>query len=211
MLRRSSVLCLATFPALVAPAAAQDFLRSSAVTIPAGHVELAASPTLLFGRDGGPDRLGGSGRLGYGISSSFDAALEASVFQDFSLIGVDAAFRVPIEPIGMLVSLGAHKALIDDARDTTAFDVACLVSGRVGRRLDLSGGVSASFESLDGTSDQGFTRVYLGPGVRYRVSRDLDVHAQVGIGVNRHSPSYVSVGVSAYVPATDSASRRERR
>jgi hypothetical protein len=208
---RVSSFALLSLVALVAPAGAQNFLRSSTATVPSGHFGIEANPTWLLGRDGGPDRFGGAARLGYGISDSFDAAGKLGVFGGFTLVGLDAGFWFLRSPIDMQVSVGAHKALIDDARDTSAFDVAWLAMGRVNRRLDLSGGVTASFESIDGTTDSGFTRVYVGPGLRYRVSRSVDFQTQVGIGLNRHSPSYLSVGFATYLPVTDAASRRERR
>jgi hypothetical protein len=111
----------------------------------------------------------------------------------------------------MSVRAGGHKALIDSARDTSAFDLSWLAAGRIADRLDLSGGVTASFESIDGTPDSGFTRVYLGPGLRYRLSRRVDLETQVGIGLNHDSPSYFTIGIAGYLPVTDAASSRERR
>jgi hypothetical protein len=195
--------------ALVAPAAAQNFLPASAETPPAGNLELSAYPTMLFGRHNGPDRLGGAGRLGYGITNSLDIAGKLGVFSGFTLAGLDAELSFLRGPIDMSAAVGAHKALVHDADNSTALDLTWLATAPITRDLALSGGATVSFESLDNVPHSGFTRVYLGPGLRYRLSSRLDLRAQAGIGVNHDSPSYVTVGIAARLPVSESARRRD--
>ncbi len=202
MFKQMRVVTLASVPllALVAPAGAQNFLQTSAETVPSGDLEIAAYPTELCGRAGGPNRYGGAGRVGYGITDSIDVAGKVGVFNGFTLVGLDGEYWFLHGPVNMSFTLGAHKALIQDARNSTALDLAWLGTAPVTRRLALSGGVTVSFESLDGAANSGFKRIYIGPGLRYRLSQRVDFVTQVGIGVNGHNPSYLTTGFAMYVP-----------
>jgi hypothetical protein len=105
--------------------------------------------------------------------------------------------------------VGAHKALVTNAADSTAVDLSMLMGGRVSPGLRLSGGVSVSFESLDHVSNSGFTRAWAVPGVEYRINRNLDLVAEGGVGLNHNSPHYFTVGFAVFLPTSDAA--RERR
>ena len=70
--------------------------------------------------------------------------------------------------------------------------------------------MSVSFESLDDTRrSTDFRRVYLLPGVEYRINRNMDLVAEFGAGLNHDSPHYVTVGFAFYPPTSEAA--RERR
>src|SRR5215468_8348213 len=157
---------------LTVPARAQTFVMRSADTITQGDLRFSAFPVGLFGRNGGPDRWGGAATLGYGITDRVD------------LTG----------------RLGAHKALVTGAPDSTAVDVSMLMGGRVSPSLRVSGGVTVSFESLDDQRrSTNFRRVYLLPGFEYRINRNLDLIAEFGAGLNHDSPHYLTVGFAVYV------------
>jgi hypothetical protein len=207
----SALLALAGF---VSAAGAQDFMNSYPRTIPQGNFELTAHPTLLVGRDNGPDRWGVAGRFGYGVTNSLDLVAKGGAFDDFGLLGFAANYWVlKGGGLDLAVNAGAHKALIENANDTTALDLGLQLGGRVGERLDLSGGLSASFESIDDAPeglDSDFTRLYVGPGVRYRVTRSLDLLGQAGIGLTDDSPHYFSLGFAAYFPTSGGARREDR-
>jgi hypothetical protein len=213
MFRRLHVTVVAavSFGALAVPAGAQNFLKSSAETIPSGDFAFTAEPAGLFGTNGGPDRWGGAARLGYGFTDSFDVEAKAAVFDGFSLVGLDTDFWALKGPVNMSVGLGAHKALVDEGGDSTAVDAAWRVSGRLTRRLELGGGLSVSFESLDHVPNSGFTRVYLVPGLRYRISSRVDFTTAFGAGLNNSSPSYLTTGFAVYLPTSWSAHGAERR
>jgi hypothetical protein len=207
----SALLALAGF---ASAASAQDFMNSYPRTIPQGNFELTAHPTLLVGRDEGPDRWGAAGRLGYGITQSLDLVAKGGAFDDFGLLGFAANYWVlKGGELDLAVSAGAHKALIDSANDTTALDLGLQLGGRVGDRLDLSGGLNASFESIDDAPegmDSDFTRLYVGPGVRYRLTRNMDLLGQVGIGLTDDSPHYFTLGFAAYFPTSGGTQREDR-
>ena len=87
---------------------------------------------------------------------------------------------------------------MDDGFDSKALDLAGLLSGRVADKLELYGGVSVSFESLDDVPDSDFTRLYAVPGLEYKVSEQLDLVAEFGVGLNDDSPNYIAFGLAFY-------------
>ena len=66
-------------------------------------------------------------------------------------------------------------------------------------KLELYGGLNLSFESLDDVPDSNFTRAYVVPGIEYRINHQLDLLAEVGVGLNDDSPNYVSFGLALYI------------
>ena len=66
-------------------------------------------------------------------------------------------------------------------------------------RLELYVGGSLSFESLDDVDDSSFERIYLAPGLEYRLGKDIDLLAEFGIGLNDDSPNYFSFGAAYYI------------
>jgi len=213
MFRRLHAVVVASvsFGALAVPARAQYFRRPWSATIPLGDFSFTADPTGLFGKNGSPDRWGGAARLGYGITDSLDVEAKGAVFDGFSLVGLDTNFWFFKGPINMSVGLGGHKALVQSGDDSTALDTAWRVSGRLTPRLEVGGGVSASFESLDHVANSGFTRVYVVPGFRYRISSRVDVTAAFGAGLNNNSPNYLTTGFAVYLPTSRSGHGTEWR
>jgi len=180
------------------PAHSQNFLMNSAETINKGNFKIAAFPTVLFGEGAADDSWGVGTRLGYGFTNNFDVEAKLGFFDSFNFYGIDGELWVIKGPVDVSLALGGHFTDQDGGSDSKAIDVAGIVSGNVASKLELYGGVSLSFESLD-DSDRDFTRTYLVPGFEYKVSDSLDVDGEVGIGLGDDSPSYVAVGLSFYV------------
>lgn len=195
---------------LIAPAQAQNFQNGSAETIWQGNLRLTGSPVWLFGKDGGPNRTGGAFRLGYGLTDAFDVEAKTGFFDGFTLIGGDAHYRFLTGRTSMAFTAGGHQALVRDAPNSTALDLAAQVSRRVRPRLEIYGGPAFSYETVNGVADSGFTRWYVVPGVRWGFADRLDLLVEGGVGLNHNSPSYVTVGIAAYMPVSDGAQRSRR-
>lgn len=191
---------LISLGALIAAAQAQDFVPSTTRTVPAGDFRLSGYPVQLFGRNGGPDRLGGGWRLGYGISDDFDVQANAAFFDRFSLLGIDSSFRIERGLFDLSLVLGGHRALIRSANDSTSLDGAWLVGAHVLPRLRLVAGMSASREWIDHARNSGFNRVYVVPGLDLRLTDRIAFVSQAGLGLNDNSPGYVTAGFSLYLP-----------
>jgi len=195
---------------LVAPAQAQNFQNGSAETIWHGNLRLTGSPVWLFGTEGGPDRTGGAFRLGYGITNAFDVEAKTGFFDGFTLVGGDAHYRFLTGRTSMALSAGGHQALVSDAPNSTALDLAAQVSRRIRPRLELYGGPAFSYETLNGVTDSGFTRWYVVPGIRWGFADRLDLLVEGGVGLNDNSPSYFTVGIAAYMPVSSGAQGHRR-
>jgi len=181
------------------PARAQNFLMNSAETINQGNFKIAAFPTLMLGEGDADNQWGVSTRFGYGLTDSFDVEGKVSFFDGFKLYGVDAEVWLLRGTADLSVAAGFHKASVDSGTDSTAFDASALVSGHMTPRLELYGGLSVSFESLKNVNDSNFTRVYVVPGLEYKVSDEIDLLAEFGVGLNDDSPNYVSFGLAVYI------------
>ena len=119
-------------------------------------------------------------------------------FDGLTLYGLDAELWLVKGDVDFSVQLGGHGASVDNGNDSKALDLSAIVSGNVADRLELYGGASLSFESLDDVPDSGFTRAYLVPGLEYKLSEQLDLVAEFGIGLNDDSPHYLGFGLAFY-------------
>jgi hypothetical protein len=180
-------------------AQAQNFLMNSAETINEGNFKVAAFPTVLLGEDGAENEWGLATRLGYGFTDNFDVEAKLAFFDGLKLYGGDAELWLVKGKTDVSVSLGGHKADFDGDFDHTAIDTGLLVSRSVAPKLELYGGLSLSFESIDNVDDSRFTRAYLVPGLEYKLGQDLDLVAEIGLGINDDSPNYVSAGLALYL------------
>ncbi len=190
-----ALLCGAMAPA---PAAAQNFRMNSAETINKGNLKIALFPVVLFGEDDAESEWGVGTRFGYGFTDSFDLEGKLAFFDGFKLYGLDGEYWLVKGDVDVSIQLGGHWASVDDGFDSKALDLSGLVSGNVAEKLELSGGLSASFESLDDVDDSSFTRLYLVPGLEYKVSDQLDLVAEFGLGLNDDSPNYLGFGLAFY-------------
>jgi len=200
----AAILCLC----LALPAAAQGIgILQSAETIDPGIVKLMAAPLLVFGKDGAEDEFGVGARVAYGFARHFDAAAKLGLFENSTYLGADGEYwlmRGREEDTGVDVALmgGLHYIFgRNDRPDVFGIDLTPYVSGHVSPKLELCGGLAASFEWLQDAPaglDDSFTRIHLVPGVEYRLADDIDLVAEFGIGLNDNSSNYLGAGVAFY-------------
>lgn len=183
------------------PAAAQNFLMNSAETINEGNFKIAAFPTVIFAEGEGEDAWGLATRLGYGFTDRFDVEAKVAFFDGLNLYGVDAEYWLVKGDIDVSVSGGVRLGDYAGDADTTALDLAGIGSLNLTDQLEAYAGASLSFESVDDaeTDDSSFQRLYLVPGLEYRLAKDLDLLAEFGIGLTDDSPHYFSFGLAYYI------------
>jgi hypothetical protein len=191
---------VALFTLATGTAGAQNFLMNSAETINEGNFKISGFPTVLLGEDDADNEWGIATRLGYGFTPSFDVEAKLAFFDGLKMYGADAEYWIVKGRTDVSLSAGLHKADFDfDGADSTAFDLAGIASRNVGSDLELYVGASLSFESHDDADDSSFKRFYVVPGAEYRLAKDVDLLAEVGVGLTDESPNYLSFGVSYYV------------
>lgn len=122
-----------------------------------------------------------------------------ALFDGSKLFGIDAEYWL-VKGGGIDVSLaaGVHKADGDGGFDLTGFDGAATASTHLGTNFEPYLGLKLASESVsNGGGD--FTRLHLVPGFEYRLSKNLDIVAELGLALNDDSTSYGSVGLALYI------------
>ena len=153
----------------------------------------------LFGKNGADNELGFGARGGYGFTPRFDVEGLVSIFDGSKLFGADAEYWL-VKGGGLDASLtaGAHKTDGDGGFDLTGFDATATASGHLTSKFEPYVGLKVAFESV--SHDGGdFTRLHVVPGFEYGLSKNLDIVAELGLGLNDDSPSYGSVGLALYL------------
>lgn len=177
---------------------AQDVVMNSAETIKVDNFKLAVFPTMLFSKNGSDSAFGVAGRFGYGITSRFDIEAKAAFFKDLTYLGFDFEYwLIKGKMLNTSITVGGHMTNSDIGADSSGIDATLLVSTRPARNLELYGGLKLAFDSIK-NSKENYTLAYVVPGIEYRISRDLDFLAEVGIALNDNSRSYGSAGFAFY-------------
>jgi outer membrane protein with beta-barrel domain len=187
--------------ALLVPvsAAAQDFgVMNSAETINKGNFKLMANPLVVFGNDNADDEFGVAVVGGYGFTDRVDAEAKVSFFDDLTFIGGDVeVWILKNQPLDLSVIGGFHVGLAE-GRDAAGFDITFLGSKHVLPKLEIYGGLDIATNDFE-DSDDHFTTVHLVPGIEYAISRDIDLVAEVGLGLNDDARHYISGGIAFYI------------
>jgi hypothetical protein len=193
------ILAAALFLAVAAtPVSAQQVLMNSAETINKGNLKLAIFPTVLFGKNGGDSLWGVASRFGYGLTSNLDIEAKAAFFKGLTYFGVDLEYWfVKGANFNVSAALGGHMTDVNYGGDSKGIDAALLASTKPAKKLEIYGGLMASFDSIK--NGDNFTLLHLVPGIEYRISDDLDFLAEVGLGLSDHARSYASVGLALYL------------
>jgi opacity protein-like surface antigen len=196
---RSFVAMLALALAPPVSAAAQDFgVMNSAETINRGNFKLMANPLVVFGEDDADDEFGVAVVGGYGFTDRVDAEAKVSFFDDLTFIGGDVEFwALKNDPFDLSIIGGFHVGLAE-GRDAAGFDITFLGSKRVLPKLEIYGGLDIATNDIE-DSDDNFHTVHLVPGIEYAISQDIDLVAEVGIGLNDDARHYISGGIAFYL------------
>lgn len=195
------VLALTGFGA--SAATAQDFgVMESAETIQRGNFKIVGYPMFVFGEEGRDDEAGVVVRAGYGFTDRLDAEIGAAFYDGVTFLGANAELwliRAVPGTSGLNLSArgGVHRAQTDGA-DATGLDLAALVSARVTPRTELLGALDYGQTFFDEPLDDVGT-LHLVPGVEHRVSRNLDLLAEFGVGLDDEAANYLSAGLAYYV------------
>jgi hypothetical protein len=171
---------------------------NSAETINKGNFKLMANPIIVFGNNGGDGETGISVMGGYGFGKRFDVEAKASFFDGVTFLGADAEYwLVNNKPVNVSLIGGFHIADSDFGDNPKGFDFTALASKLIMDKLELYGGLDFSKNSFD-NSDFNYSTWHLVPGIEYRISPQLDLVGELGIGLNEHASNYVSFGLAFY-------------
>jgi hypothetical protein len=200
---RFRMLVLSIVLLLPAVASAQDFgVMESAETIDRGNFKFRVNPMLFFGNDVADESQGVTFMGGYGFTDKFDVEAGAALYDGVHIVGGNAEFwLMKRQPFDFSIIPGVHITRGDRTLDQTGVDLTLLASKHVTPKLDVYGGLDFAFESVtdDRVRDANYKTAHLVPGVEYSIRRDIDLLAEVGIGLNDAAANYFSAGVAFYV------------
>lgn len=193
---------------LCLPAAhALDFgVMETADLIAPGFFKFDAYP--IQAREG-PRQEGKTGvnvGLGYGISRRWDAELQWATYDDINFFGTDVEYNVVHGPhFDTSVSGGTHYGNSDFGTQW-GLDLASITSYRLPShpKVRVSGALDFAWDNADlhthrlAGLDRHYLTAYLAPAAQYRVSRDVDVIGEIGLGMTPDSNNYGSLGLSFY-------------
>jgi hypothetical protein len=176
---------------------AQSVIMNSAETINQGNLKLGIFPTVLLSKNGSGSVWGVAGRFGYGLTSSIDIEAKAGFFKNITYFGADIEFWfLKGHNLNGSAALGGHMTKYKGGSDSSGIDATLLFSTAPVKNLEIYGGLMLAFDSVK--HGDNYTRVYVVPGIEYRISDDLDFLAEVGIALNDNSRSYASFGLAYY-------------
>jgi hypothetical protein len=203
-MRASTILASAVLVGLAAVAPAQDFgVMESAETINKGNFKIAGNPILSLGEGERENELGLGLRGGYGITDKLDVEAKVAFFGDVSFVGADLEYWVLKGDFDFSVTVGGHLGFGDeDSFDVMGIDLTAVASTRVAERLEFYGALDVALEKIDDAPvgfDDSFSTVHVVPGIEYKLSENIDIVAEFGLGLNDDSAEYLSAGISYYI------------
>lgn len=190
---------------------AADFgVMETAEPIQTNSFKLVGFP-LITDRDDGEEEGGFALGLGYGLPYGMD--IEGQVARDDTATYFGSDFEWNAwTGYRMRVSIGGglHTVDLDDGGSANGLDSTAIFTYTPLPRLDLNASLDASYEDVnggDGTdpalperwrTDNEYETYYFAPGLEYQLTPNLDVLAEVGLGLNGQSEEYASAGLSWY-------------
>jgi hypothetical protein len=183
-------------------ASAQSFgVMESAEIIQPGNFKFTGYPLVVLGEGEADNRWGAVLRGGYGFNERLDGELAVALYDGSTLLGGNvelALLRTPPVVGGLDLSVrgGAHLVQ-NDAADAVGVDLAALLSTRLTPNFELVGSLDFN-ESFYDEPLEDVSTLHLVPGVEYRISRNLDLLAEFGLGLNDDAANYLSAGLSLY-------------
>lgn len=192
-------------------AAAVDFgVMESAEPIEPRTLKLTGFPMLVDRSVHGDDALALA--LGYGLPGNLDLEAQVAVIDRATLFGADLEWSAwTAGPLRVSVAGGLHGADLDFGARAIGADATAILTWTPRARLDLNLALDAALDDVNVresappppsathfTEDGRYDTYYAVPGVEFQVSRNLDVLAEVGVGLNRESDNYASAGLAWY-------------
>lgn len=191
-------------------AAAVDFgVMETAEPIEPHTFKLSGFPMLVDRSQHGDDAFALA--LGYGLRNDMDVEVQVAYIDRATLFGADLEWNAwTAEPLRFSIGGGLHAADLEQRASAVGADATAILTYTPTPRLDVNAALDAAVDDVDvresgaAPSDTHFTEdgrydtYYFVPGVEYQLSRNVDLLAEVGVGLNGDSDNYLSAGASWY-------------
>jgi len=192
-------------------AAAVDFgVMESAEAIEPRTFKLTGFPMLVDKSVHGDDAIALS--LGYGLANDMDVEAQLAVIDRATVYGADLEWNAwTAGRMRFSIGGGLHGADLEAGARAVGADATAIFTYTPIERLDLNAALDAAVDDVNVresaalppsdlrfTEDGRYDTYYFVPGVEYQVTRNLDVLAEGGLGLNDESDDYVSAGLAWY-------------
>jgi opacity protein-like surface antigen len=196
--------------ALCGSAQAADFaMMETAEHITQGSFKLSGAPVLID-RDRASNDGGFIAGLGYGLGHDLDLEGQLAAYEDGTWVGADLEWRAWREgSTAFSIGGGLHGADLDGGGSAAGAEATAIFTYMPVHRLALSAALDATYDDVNNRdasvpadarfpTDGQYDRYYAVPGVDYQLTHNLDLLAEIGLGLNADSDNYVSGGMSWY-------------
>jgi hypothetical protein len=197
--------------AMCGPALATDFgVMESAEAIEPKAFKVSAFP-LLTERTTRDNEGGLGATLGYGLPYGLDVEGLVARYDNGTQYGTDIEWNAfTMGNVLLSIAGGLHTVDFDEGGGVNGADTTAIVTWTPVHRLDLNLALDASYEDVNVggirnnrdrryNASNEFETYYIAPGVEYALTRDIDVLAEVGLGLNGTSDDYAGLGVAWYL------------
>ena len=198
--------------ALCGSASAADFaMMETAERITEGTFKLSGFPVVIDRGNADDDaETGFAVGLGYGLPYDLDIEGQVAAYEDGTYAGADLEWNAwRGNRMAFSISGGLHGADLEKSGSAVGVDGTLIVSYNPIERLALSAALDAAYDDVNDrdasapadarfpTNGQ-YETYYAVPGISYLLTRNIDLLAEVGVGLNGDADNYVSAGASWY-------------
>jgi len=196
--------------ALCGSASAADFaMMETAQRINEGTFKLSGFPVVID-RERAKTDTGFAVGLGYGLPNNLDVEAQVAGYEDGTFVGADLEWNAWREGrMAFSMAGGLHGADLDGSGSAAGVDGTLIFSYNPMERLALSAALDGAYDDVNNRdadvpadarfrTDGQYERYYAVPGISYLLTRNIDLLAEVGVGLNGDADDYVSAGASWY-------------
>ena len=196
--------------AMCGVAGAADFaMMETADRINQGTFKLSGFPVVID-RDGADAERGFAVGLGYGLRYDLDVEGHVARYDEGTFTGADLEWNAwRWNRMAFSIGSGLHGGDLEDGGTALGGDGTAIFSYRPLTRLTLSAALDASYDDVNNRdasvpagsrfpTDGQYERYYAVQGVGYQLTRNIELMAEAGFGLNGESDDYVSGGMSWY-------------
>lgn len=195
---------------LCSTAGAADFaMMETAERINEGSFKLSGFP-IVIDRDRGDTESGFAVGLGYGLPYDLDVEANVAGYEDGTWVGADLEWNAWREGrMAVSIAGGLHGADLDGSGSAAGADATAIFTYSPRVNLALSAALDAAYDDVNNrdasvpadarfATDGQYETYYAVPGIGYHLTRNIDLLAEVGVGLNGISDNYASAGMSWY-------------
>jgi len=210
-MRALNVAALAGLALCGSASAAEFAMMETAQRINEGTFKLSGFPVVIDRDDEDDDpETGFALGLGYGLPYDLDAEVQVAAYEDGTFLGADLEWNVwRRERMALSIGGGAHGADLEKSGSLVGVDGTLIFSYSPIERLALSAAFDAAYDDVNDRdanaptdtrfpTDGQYETYYAVPGISFLLTRNIDLLAEVGVGLNGDADDYVSAGVSWY-------------